>query len=288
VNVARSPAELARVPRAVAVGTFDGVHVGHRAVVRAAVEARLRPTVVTFDPHPRTVLGRAVELLSTLARRLELLASLGVEDTLVVPFTRELAGLPPESFAREYLAAIGTELVVAGSGFRFGHRRAGDLALLETLGFDVRPVPLVDGVSSTEIRQLVHAGEVRGAARLLARAVETDGTVVSGDARGAGLGFPTANLHVEPGLLVAPHGIYAGAAMGHRAAVSIGVNPHYGGSERKIEAFILEFDGDLYGKRLVVELWDRLREQRAFASEAELVHQIGADVDAARTATPPV
>jgi len=288
VKVARLPGELERVPRAVAIGTFDGVHLGHRAVVRAAVGAGLRPTVVTFDPHPRTELGNAVELLSTLDRRLELLAALGVEETLVVSFTRDLAGLAPERFAREYLAAIGSEIVVAGTGFRFGHRRSGDLALLETLGFDVRPVPVVEGISSTRIRQLVHAGDVRGAARLLGRAVEVDGTVVSGDARGAGLGYPTANLRVDVELLVPPYGIYAGAAAGHRAAVSIGVNPHYGGSERRIEAFILEFDGDLYGQRLVVELWDRLRDERAFESEAELVAQIGADVAAARTAKRPL
>src|SRR5215218_5862775 len=211
--------ELDRVPRAVAIGTFDGVHAGHRAVVRAASDAGLRPTVVTFDPHPRTVLGSPVELLSTIERRLELLAALGVEDTLVVSFTRELAGLAPETFAREYLAAIGTETVVAGAGFRFGHRRAGDLALLETLGFEVQAVPLVEGISSSRIRQLVHAGDVRAAALPLGRAVEIDGTVVSGDARGAGLGFPTANLRVEERLLVPPHGIYAGAAAGGRAAV---------------------------------------------------------------------
>jgi riboflavin kinase/FMN adenylyltransferase len=276
------------VPRAVAIGTFDGVHTGHRAIVRAAVEAGPRATVVTFDPHPRTVLGRPVDLLSTLERRLELLAALGVAETLVVPFTSELAGLAPESFAREYLVAIGAETVVVGIGFRFGHRRAGDVALLETLGFDVRPVPLVEGISSTRIRELVHAGDVRGAAPLLGRAVEVDGTVVSGDARGAGLGFPTANLHVEHGLLVPPHGIYAGAAAGRRAAVSIGFNPHFGGSERRIEAFILEFDGNLYGQRLVVELWDRLRDERAFETEAELVAQIAADVDATRTAERPV
>ncbi len=287
MRVATAPAELERRARAVAIGTFDGVHLGHRAVVRAAVDAGLRSTVVTFDPHPRAVLGRAVELLTTLERRLELLEELGVEDVLVVAFTVELAALAPEAFARTYLAAIGTEIVAAGAGFRFGHRRAGDLELLETLGFDVRPVPVVEGISSTRIRQLVDAGEVRSAAALLGRPPEVDGTVVSGDARGTTLGFPTANLEVEPVQLVPAFGIYAGAVDGRRAAVSIGVNPQYGGSERRIEAFLLDFEGDLYGRRLVVELWERLREERTFASEAELVAQIGRDVEATRAATRP-
>jgi riboflavin kinase/FMN adenylyltransferase len=151
----------------------------------------------------------------------------------------------------------------------------------------VRALPIVEGISSTRIRELVHAGDVCAAAKLLGRAVEVDGTVVSGEARGAGLGFPTANLRLEGGLLVPAHGIYAGAAAGHRAAISIGVNPHYGGTERRVEAFILEFDGDLYGERLVVELWERLRDERAFASEADLVAQIAADVEATRAAVRP-
>jgi riboflavin kinase/FMN adenylyltransferase len=287
VNVARSPDALERRPRAVAIGTFDGVHLGHRAVVRAAVAAGPTPTVVTFDPHPRTVLGNQVELLAALDRRLELLAKLGVEDTLVVEFTPELAGLSPEEFARDFLGAIGTEVVVAGAGFRFGRRRSGDLRLLARLGFDVREIAIVDDVSSSRIRGLAHTGDVVGAARLLGRPVEIDGLVVSGDARGGTLGFPTANLRVEPTLLVPQFGIYAGAALGHRAAISIGVNPHYGGVERRVEAFILDFDGDLYGRRLVVELWQRLRDERAFESETDLVAQIARDVEATRAAARP-
>jgi riboflavin kinase / FMN adenylyltransferase len=288
VNVARSPAELERRPRAVAIGTFDGVHLGHRAVVRAAVDAAMVPTVVTFDPHPRTVLGNRVELLSTLARRLELLADCGVADVLVVEFTPEIAALEPDAFARRYLAEIGAEVVVAGAGFRFGRRRAGDLELLRELGFDVRTVPLVEGVSSTRIRQLAHAGDVVGAARLLGRPLEADGTVVTGDQRGGTLGFPTANLLVDPDLLVPGFGIYAGAAGDRRAAISIGVNPHYGGTERRIEAYLLDWTGDLYGERLVLELWQRLRAERAFSSEAELVEQIALDVEETRAARPPV
>src|SRR5579862_3779475 len=226
------------MPRAVAIGTFDGVHLGHRAVVRAAVEAGLTPTVVTFDPHPRQVLGGDVPMLATLERRLELLTACGIADVLVVPFTEEVASLDPVAFADQYLLAIGAQIVVAGVGFRFGRGRAGDLESLQALGLDARTVPLVEGVSSTRIRMLVDGGDVAGASRLLGRPVEVEGTVVGGDSRGTGLGFPTANLDVPAELLVPVNGIYAGAvARGPedlpRAAVSIGVNPHYGGHERR-------------------------------------------------------
>jgi riboflavin kinase/FMN adenylyltransferase len=286
VKVARTPADLERRPRSVAIGTFDGVHRGHQAVVRAALDGPT-PTVVTFDPHPRVVLGNRVELLGTLERRLELLDELGVEEALVVEFTPELAALSPEAFARDYLGAIGTETVAAGVGFRFGRRREGSLDLLEELGLDVRAVPILEGVSSSRIRELVRAGAVADAAALLGRPVEADGTVVSGDARGGTLGYPTANVQVAPDLLVPANGIYAGAVGEHRAAVSIGVNLHYGGTERRIEAFLLDFEGDLYGQRIVIELWSRLRDEAAFASEAELVAQIGRDVEATRAATRP-
>jgi riboflavin kinase / FMN adenylyltransferase len=285
--IAREPGELDRRPRAVAIGTFDGVHLGHRAVVRAAADAGQTPTVVTFDPHPRTVLGNQVELLSTLERRLELLSGCGIEDVLVVEFTPEVAALEPEEFARQYLLAIGAEVVVAGAGFRFGHGRRGDLELLRSLGLDARQVPLVEGVSSTRIRQLAHAGEVETAAAQLGRPLEIDGVVVPGDQRGGTLGFPTANLRVDPRLLVPACGIYAGAAGERRAAVSIGVNPHYGGSERRIEAYLLDWEGDLYGHRLLLELWRRLRDERAFGSESELVEQIARDVSQTRAAERP-
>jgi riboflavin kinase / FMN adenylyltransferase len=287
VRLARTPDELERRPRAVAIGTFDGVHIGHRAVVQAALDDGRTPTVVTFHPHPREVLGYRVELLCTLERRLELLAELGVAETLVVEFTPQLAELEPEAFARSHLEAIGAELVVAGESFRFGRKRAGDLASLERLGIATRTVPLVEGVSSTEIRRLIAAGAIRAAAPLLGRPAEVEGTVVSGDARGGTLGFPTANLRTAQSLLVPEFGIYAGAARGHRAAVSIGVNPHYGGRERRIEAFLLDFEADLYGQRLVVQLWERLRDERSFASEQELIDQIALDVDATRAAEPP-
>jgi riboflavin kinase / FMN adenylyltransferase len=288
MKVWRSVEDLGRKERAVALGTFDGVHLGHRRVIEAAVSAGPCPTVVTFHPHPRRVMGYGVELLCTLERRLELLAELGAEEALVVEFSLELQRLEPEEFAAAYLEPIGSRLVVAGEDFRFGHRRRGDLDLLAGLGFDTRPVPILAGVSSSAIRRFLHAGEMGGAARLLGRPPEVEGVVVEGDARGGTLGFPTANLAVEPDLLVPRHGIYAGFAAGHRAAVSIGTNPHYGGDELRVEAFLLGFEGDLYGGRLVVELWRRLRDERAFVSEQELVDQIARDVEQTERAQRPV
>jgi riboflavin kinase/FMN adenylyltransferase len=285
--IARRPDELERRPRAVAIGTFDGVHLGHRAVVRAAVESGRVPTVVTFHPHPRAVLGNRVELIATLERRLELLAECGIEDVLAVEFTAETAALSPTEFAEQHLLAIGAEVVVAGAGFRFGRQRAGDLGLLRSLGIDARQVPLVEGISSSRIRRLAHTGDLAGAAQLLGRPLEVEGTVVWGDQRGGTLGFPTANLQVSPELLVPAFGIYAGAVGDLRAAISIGVNPHYGGTERRVEAYLLDWEGDLYGDRLVVELWERLRDELAFSSEAALIAQIAADVEQARAATRP-
>ena len=285
--VARDVKELDPKPRAVALGTFDGVHLGHRRVLDAARAAGPTPTAVTFDPHPRLALGYGVELLAPLERRLELLGEAGIEETLVLDFDLELAQLSPEDFAQHLLRPIGTEVVVAGANFRFGRGRSGDLDQLRGLGFDARAVPLVEGVSSTRIRDLLRIGEVERAAGLLGRPAEVVGTVVAGDARGGTLGFPTANLRSEPGVLVPGYGIYAGAADGHRAAVSIGTNPHYGGDERRVEAFLLDFAGDLYGKRLTLELWQRLRDEKAFDSEDDLVAQIGRDVDATRQAQRP-
>ncbi len=177
--------------------------------------------------------------------------------------------------------------MVAGETFHFGHRRRGDLALLRELGFDARAVPFLEGVSSTEIRRLLHEGDIARAAGMLGRPPEVDGTVVVGDERGGTLGFPTANVAVEANLLVPAFGIYAGAARGTPAAISIGTNPHYGGRERRIEAFLLDFEGDLYGQRLVVELWQRLRDEQVFESEQALIDQIARDVEATRRATRP-
>jgi riboflavin kinase/FMN adenylyltransferase len=287
VNVAREPADLRAARRSVALGTFDGVHRGHLRVIDAARRAGLRTTVVTFHPHPRAVLGGQVELLATLERRLELLEQAGVEDVLVLRFDEQLAALAADEFAEGILRGIGAETVVAGETFRFGRGREGDLELLERLGFDVRRVPLVENVSSSLIRELVHAGDPERAATLLGRPPEVEGIVVRGDGRGRELGFPTANLDVPPDLLVPPDGVYAGWAGGRRAAVSIGTNPHFDGVERRVEGHLLDFDGDLYGERLVLEIWSPIREQRRFESLEKLVAAIGDDVDRTRAAVRP-
>ena len=287
MRVARDPAELDIRPRAVAIGSFDGVHRGHRAVIDTVRATGLEPTVITFDPHPRIALGNRVELLTTLERRVELLGEAGVNDVLVASFTPELQQLTPDVFADRYLRSTGVETVVAGADFRFGVRRSGDLALLERLGYEVVVVPELAGVSSTAIRAGLAEGDVRAAAAMLGRPFELDGVVVAGDQRGGTLGYPTANLRLEPDLACPAYGIYAGSGLGHRAAISIGTNPHYGGSERRIEPYLLDFEGDLYGKRLVVELWERLRDEAVFESEAALVEQIASDVEATKVARRP-
>jgi riboflavin kinase / FMN adenylyltransferase len=287
VRVAHRPEQLPTGERAVALGSFDGVHLGHQRVLEAARSAGPVSTVVTFWPHPRLVLGNRVELLSTLERRLELLEQQGVDEVLVVEFTPELASVEPEEFCDSLLRRIGARTITVGEDFRFGRRASGDPGLLARLGFDLRVVPTVENVSSTRIRELLREGDVVGAAALLGRPAELDGTVVLGYQRGGTLGYPTANLDVPENMLVPAYGIYAGAALGHRAATSIGVNPHYGGHERRIEPYLLDFEGDLYGQRLVVELWERLRDERAFESEEELVAQIARDVEQTRASVRP-
>jgi riboflavin kinase/FMN adenylyltransferase len=287
VKVVHHPSELALSPRAVAIGSFDGVHRGHRSVLDALRGTELEPAVITFDPHPRIALGNKVELLTTLERRLELLDEAGVETVLIAAFTPEFQRLTPEAFVDQFLRAIGIECVVAGEDFRFGVRRSGDLALLESLGFDVVVTAEIEGVSSTAIRAALAEGDVVGAAGMLGRPFELDGVVVAGDQRGGTLGYPTANLRLEPDLACPQYGIYAGAALVHRAAISIGTNPHYGGIERRIEPYLLDYEGDLYGQRLVVELWQRLRDEAVFESEEALVEQIARDVDATRAARRP-
>ena len=288
MRIAHAPAQLERRPRAVAIGTFDGVHRGHRSVLRAAVESGLEPTVITLDPHPRIVLGNRVELITTLQRRLELLADAGVADTLVAAFTPEFMRLTPTAFVDTYLRPIGAEAVAVGADFRFGNKRAGSVETLTQLGITVLAVEEVEGVSSSAIRDAVRDADLATAGSMLGRPFELDGTVVSGDQRGGTLGYPTANIAMDAQLVCPRYGIYAGEARGHRAAISIGTNPHYGGTERRIEPFLLDFEGDLYGQRLVVELWERLRDEAVFDSEDALIAQIAADVEATRAATRPV
>jgi len=287
MRIAHAASQLERRPRAVAIGTFDGVHRGHRSVLQAAIDSGLEPTVITLDPHPRVVLGNRVDLISTLERRLELLAGAGVADTLVAAFTPEFMRLEPGEFIATYLMAIGAEAVAVGEDFRFGHKRSGSLETLVEAGLELLPVTEVEGVSSTAIRDAVRDGDLAAAAAMLGRPFELDGTVVAGDQRGGTLGYPTANIAMDAQLVCPRYGIYAGEALGHRAAVSIGTNPHYGGTERRIEPYLLDFDGDLYGKRLVVELWERLRDEQVFESEEALIAQIARDVDATRAAVRP-
>ena len=287
MKVVRDPIDLPRTARTVAIGSFDGVHLGHRRVLDSAFETGLPVAVLTFDPHPRVLLGQPVELLTTLERKVELLAEYGVEEIVVLRFDRDLAGMTPKEFTLRYLNPLGAQIVVAGPDFRFGHDRAGNLALLQEEGLLTRVVEPVPGVSSTAIRNALHAGDVIGAAALLGHPYELDGRVVPGLARGGRLGFPTANLVFAPHQLVPQNGIYAGLAEAHRAAVSIGVNIHFGGGERRVEVHLVDFSGDLYGKRLVVELWQLLRSEQVFESDEALIAQIASDVQTAREAERP-
>jgi riboflavin kinase / FMN adenylyltransferase len=288
MRIAHAPSQLERRPRAVAIGTFDGVHLGHRSVLRSAIDSGLEPTVITFDPHPRIAMGNRVDILTTLERRLELLDDAGVAETLVASFTPELQRLTPDDFIATYLIGTGAEAVAVGPDFRFGQRRSGDRETLEGAGLAVLAVEKIEGVSSTAIRDAVRDADLADAAAMLGRPFELDGVVVTGDQRGGTLGYPTANIAMDPLLACPRYGIYAGQALDHRAAISIGTNPHYGGTERRIEPFLLDFDGDLYGKRLVVELWERLRDEAVFDSEEALVAQIARDVEATRAAARPV
>jgi riboflavin kinase/FMN adenylyltransferase len=243
---------------AFAAGVFDGVHVGHRRVLEALLALDPAGRVLVFD-EPRAD-GRA---LTSLERRTELLRDAGVQDVHVVPSTAPIA---PADGA----------LYVSGPAYKVRYVPA-----------QIVDVPLVEGVSSELIRRLVASGDLAGAAAQLGRPFDVDGIVVHGDHRGRLLGFPTANLDLPPDRLLPPNGIYAGSVGDHRAAISIGVNPHYGGHVRRFEAHLLDFDGDLYGQRLVVELWSHLRGELAFESEEQLVAAIAADVAATRLAARP-
>jgi len=218
MRIAHAPSQLERRPRAAAIGTFDGVHRGHRSVLRTAVESGLEPTVITLDPHPRIVLGNRVELLTTLERRLELLAEAGIADTLVAAFTPEFMRLTPEEFVDRYIRSLGVEAVAVGADFRFGTKRSGTVETLRELGLTVLDVEEVEGVSSTAIRDAVRAGLLAEAAAMLGRPFELDGTVVSGDQRGGTLGYPTANIAMDAQLVCPRYGIYAGEALRASAA----------------------------------------------------------------------
>jgi riboflavin kinase/FMN adenylyltransferase len=275
-----------RTPRRLAVGEFDGVHIGHREVIRDA------NSVLTFEPHPRAVVApeSAPKLLTTLERKADLIAPLGVEELIVIPFDGSFAAQTPEAFIERVLVEqLGAEHVSVGENFRFGHRARGDAALLAAqTAFETRVADLVelDGeiVSSTHIRGLVAMGAVRDAARALGAPFGMRGIVAHGDKRGRTLGFPTANLVPDPRLAVPDHGIYACRAsvpgLGEwTAAVSIGVRPTFvTGRGLLVEAFLLDFEGDLYGRELRLDFLERLRGERRFDSVEALVEQMHADV----------
>lgn len=271
--------------RRVAVGTFDGVHLGHRRVVDGS------DTVLTFDPHPVSVVAPAAapRLLTTLERKAELLAGLGVEEVVVIHFDEAFAERPARSFVDDVLVGtLGARRVAVGENFRFGHKAAGDTEMLRADGrFEVHVEPLleVDGevVSSSHIRGLISGGAVEYADHLLGAPFRLSGEVVHGDKRGRELGYPTANLVPPEGYVVPGHGVYACRAGGHAAAVNVGVRPQFQtGRGELVEAYLIDFEGDLYGTELRVDFLKRLRGERRFTSVEALVEQMGRDVEEAR------
>jgi riboflavin kinase/FMN adenylyltransferase len=293
VKITQLPDVQAR-PRRVAVGTFDGVHVGHRAVIAGA------DAVLTFDPHPTAVVqpGAAPRLLTDLRRKAELIGSLGVQELVVIPFDAEFAARSAQQFVDDVLvAALGATHVSVGENFRFGHKALGDAELLASdERFETRIAQLleVDGevVSSSHIRGLVLGGAVEYAGHLLGDPFTLAGEVVHGDERGRTLGYPTANLVPNAGYVTPGHGVYAAVArtidgaqpgIAYAAAVSIGVRPTFvTGRGELIEAFLLDFDGDLYGSTLELAFRKRLRGEKRFESVDALIDQMALDVEAAR------
>ena len=277
-------------PRRVALGTFDGVHRGHREVIRGA------DTVLTFDPHPLSVIApaRAPLLLTTLERKAELVAGLGVQELVVVPFDAAFAALTADEFVERVLVdRLRTTHVTVGENFRFGHGAEGDAARLQADGrFETRVAPLleVDGevVSSSHIRGLVLGGAVEYADELLGAPFTLTREVVHGDKRGRELGFPTANLLPADGYVTPGHGVYACRATTasgetHAAATNVGVRPMFvTGRGELIEAFLLDFDRDLYGQPLRLEFLKRLRGEKRFETVEALIEQMNRDVDEAR------
>jgi len=306
VRVWRTLEDVDGVDRSVVtVGVFDGVHRGHRQVVTSAVwraaEIAADPVVVTFDPHPMTVVRpeHAPRALATLDHRLQMLADLGVAAVLVLPFTAERAQQSAEDFVREVLVdALHARAVLVGEDFRFGHRAAGDVALLRelgtTYGFEVVAVPLAgDGGrwSSTRVRELLAAGDVAAAAQVLGRPHRVKGVVVHGDHRGRELGYPTANLGPDDVSAIPAPGVYAGwltRASGERmpAAISIGTNPTFGGTVVRVEAYVLDRDDlELYDETVALDFADRLRETVRFDDVDALLAQMADDVRRAREIT---
>jgi riboflavin kinase / FMN adenylyltransferase len=287
VKVTRLDEAEAR-PRKVAVGEFDGVHLGHREVIRGS------DTVLTFEPHPLQVIRpeAAPKLLTSLDRKVELLEGLGVEELVLIEFDRAFAQRSAQEFVDGVLrGTLQATRVSVGENFRFGHKAAGDPALLaEQNGFETRVTPLVEIdqeiVSSTLIRHLIQLGDVERANGLLGDPFQLRGTVVEGDRRGRTLGYPTANLVPDEALVYPGHGVYAAYANGKPAAVSVGVRPTFGtGRGVLVEAFLIDFQGDLYGTELRLDFIRRLRGERAFPTVDALVEQMGKDVAQAASVT---
>ena len=272
-------------PRHVAMGFFDGVHVGHRQVIDHA------DTVLTFDPHPLRVIHpeAAPKLIMPFAIKRDVIEGLGVAELVVIPFDREFSAIDAEEFCSRFLIArLGAERVSVGENFRFGKRAQGDPELLAARSeFETRVVPLVevDGetVSSTRIRALVSAGEVEAAMRCLGAPYLLEGTVVTGDQRGRELGFPTANIVPSDEYIVPGHGVYAAFADGVPAAVNVGVRPTFAtGRGLLVEAYLIDHEADLYGRTLRIAFIERLRGEKRFATAEDLVAQMRRDVERAR------
>ncbi len=283
---------------AVTIGAYDGVHRGHQFVIghlrRLAADGGLDSVVLTFDRHPAAVVRpeSAPKLLTDLDQKLEVLASTGVDHTVVLHFDEARSQEEPEDFVREVLVdSLRARVVVVGEDFHFGRRRRGNVELLRAMGgplrFEVANVPLLPGTSSTAVRLLLEAGDVAGAADLLGRPHEVRGVVEKGDERGRELGFPTANVVVPADILLPAPGIYAGWYGGDQAAaVSVGHRPtfHDGGAPVVLEAYLLDFSGDLYGQQARVSFVRRLRDEERYDSIEELTRQMALDVEATRNA----
>jgi riboflavin kinase/FMN adenylyltransferase len=272
-------------PRHVAIGTFDGVHRGHQAVINGA------DTVLTFDPHPLEIIHPAAlpKLIMPFGVKRDVIDGLGVDELVVIPFDREFAQRSAEEFIEDVLIAkLGAERVSVGENFRFGARAKGDPAMLAAREeFETRVVPLVemDGetISSTRIRALVAAGDMEAARHCLGAPFMVEGEVVSGDQRGRELGFPTANIVPDDRLAIPGHGVYAAFANGVPAAVNVGVRPTFeSGRGVLIETYLIDYEGDLYGTQLRVAFVERLRGEKRFAGVEELIVQMRIDVEDAK------
>lgn len=284
------------------IGVFDGVHRGHQLIlgetVERARESELPSLVLTFDPHPSEVVrpGSHPAVLTSGRRKAELLEGLGIDVLCVLPFTMDFSRLGPAEFVHEILVeSLHAAAVVVGENFRFGHRAAGDMPLLRQLGgrfgFATHGVPIVrtddTSFSSTFIRSCIDAGDVAEAARVLGRSHRLEGVVVRGDMRGRELGYPTANLQALPHAAVPADGVYAGRLVhgeqSRPAAISIGSNPTFEGRERRVEAYVLDFSGDLYGEHVAIDFVARLRGMERFDEVAALQAQMAQDVALTRS-----